>query len=362
MRISSGIAPKFRCVGALVISASLSGCLAHEVPLDWRTDCVGRMMAAFPGDIDVAAATLADIQKYSDPPSSSFVDQQPAPWSDLGYLGGVRVVHGLDTEKLNALVKRWADGRDKFRNDAAAKKNAAPYKDLSAAPHEGFAFQAQGVRYLTAKFGEYIFTWDGFSGIGEKRAQEEFDTVISGLQPRSLYAVPAMPGVCLPYAFIRDDGTRRRYIAMTYRLREHPDVTIMLKDRNAVETDPKANPAVYDPEGISDAFWSRYDSTYRQSLKSVWSDPYRRIKLADSKGVESFVKIVREDGSVDHGYLVVARGDPHAKQDTPDLMLYVIQHSKNAKAKGIEPVTKEAFIEMAQTIAASVKRRPISPP
>jgi len=352
---------RFGLVGALLISASLFGCHAHEVPSGWSSDCVGRMTVAFPGEIDVAAATLADIQKYSDPPSSSFVDHQPAPWSDLGYLGGVRVIHGLDAAKLNDLIQRWADGRDKFRNVAGAKKSAAPYKDLSVAPLEGFAFQAQGLRYLTIKFGEHIFTWDGFSGVSEKQAQEEFDTVIRGIQPRSLHSVPEMQGVCLPYAFIRDDGARRRYIAMTYRLREHPDVTIMLKDRNAVEIDSKANPAVYDPESISDSFWSRYDNTYRKSLRSVWSSPYKHIKLANSKGLESFVKIVRKDDAVDYGYLVVTKGDPAAKEDTPDLMLYVIQDSKNAKAKGIAPMEKEAFLSMAQTIAASVKRRPTSP-
>jgi hypothetical protein len=77
--------------------------------------------------------------------------------------------------------------------------------------------------------------------------------------------------------------------------------------------------------------------------------------------VESFVKIVREDGSEDYGYLVVARGDPFAKEDTPDLMLYVVQNSRNAKAKGAVPMSKDAFLELAQTVAASVRRRSLSP-
>ena len=70
---------------------------------------------------------------------------------------------------------------------------------------------------------------------------------------------------------------------------------------------------------------------------------------------------MRKDDTVDYGYLVVTKGDPAAKEDTPDLMLYVVQDSKNAKAKGIAPMEKEAFLSMAQTIAASVKRRPTSP-
>lgn len=319
------------------------------------------MTVAFPGEVDVATATPADMQKYSDPPKSSFADNQPAPWSNLVYLGGVRVVHGLDSAKMSDLMERWNKGRGKFRDAASSRKTATTFKDLSVDPHDGFAFQAQGQRFLTIKLGAYIFTWDGYSGMSEKRAEDEFAAVVGGLQPRSLYALPATQGVCLPYSFIRDDGKNRRYIAMTYRLREHPDVTIMLEDKSAVEIDPKANPAVYDPEGISDSFWSRYDNTYRKSLRSVWSTPYKRIKLADSQGLESFVKIVRDNDAVDYGYLVVARGDPKAKEDTPNLMLYVIQDSKNAKAKGIEPMGKEAFLSMAQAIASTVKRRPTLP-
>ena len=34
--------------------------------------------------------------------------------------------------------------------------------------------------------------------------------------------------------------------------------------------------------------------------------------------------------------------------------------AKNAKTKGIEPISKEALLEIAQTIAASVKRRHLS--
>jgi hypothetical protein len=165
----------------------------------------------------------------------------------------------------------------------------------------------------------------------------------------------------LPFAFIRDDGTPRRHIATTYRLKAHPDITIMLRDVTAARVDPKANPQIYDPVARSDDFWNRYDSAYRKSLRSVWSTPYKQIKLADSVGVESFVTIVREDGTEDYGYLVVARGDPDAKLDTPDLMLYVIQNAKNAKAKGVTPMMKDALLEMAQAIAASVKRRPGAP-
>ncbi len=40
-------------------------------------------------------------------------------------------------------------------------------------------------------------------------------------------------------------------------------------------------------------------------------------------------------------------------------MIYVLRHAALAKAKGIEPVSKEALLKMAETIAVSVKRRSV---
>ena len=356
----------FMNFAALFVLTSLCGCQASDVPRDWKVDCVGRMQLSFPEEVDVAANTPNMIEREykikSIQPSFDFADGQHAGWSAIQVPNWIFVTHPLSVTEKGRL--RTAAEQDALRIGEWLKteKRANDFESLSVKPKTGIASRVGGGYDASIFVGDNLVrTWAGRDRSWSE-GRKDFERFVDGIASRQTLAVPSLQGLCIPYAFIKDEGTRHRYIAMTYRLRKHPDVTILLKDQNAVETDPKANPAVYDPEGISDAFWSRYDSTYRKSLKSVWSDPYKRTKLADSKDIESFVKIVREDGSVDHGYLVVARGDPHAKQDTPDLMLYVIQHSKNAKAKGIEPIAKEAFIEMAQTIAASVKRRPISPP
>lgn len=372
-RIFDGVASGIMRCAALFMMTSLCGCLANDVPPDWKADCVGRMQLGFPGDVEVAANTATMLEREykigSIQPSFDFVDGQHAGWSEIAYLGNVYASHPLTAAERERLAMSAKQSVYRTREAVRKKKrgktgNVLVFEELDTKPFAGVASRVNAAYDASLFVGDTLF-WISLFGDDRTTWAEQRNIangLLAGLASRPIGSLPIRPGVCLPYLFVHDNEQPRRYIAMTYRLRKHPDVTILLKDQNAVETDPKANPAVYDPEGISDAFWSRYDSTYRKSLKSVWSDPYRRTKLADSKGVESFVKIVREDGSVDHGYLVVARGDPHAKQDTPDLMLYVIQHSKNAKAKGIEPIAKEAFIEMAQTIAASVKRRPISPP
>ncbi len=150
-----------------------------------------------------------------------------------------------------------------------------------------------------------------------------------------------------------------RDIAATFLLGDHPDVTIMLKDANAAGSQSD-NPRrdIFTPEYRSNDFWNQYRSL-GEKISSEWLTPYRSTTLAGQKGLGSFTKIIREDDTEDYGYLVVASGDPEAKEDTPDLMLYVIRDAKNAKAKGIEPISKDKLLEMAQTIAASVKRRPV---
>ncbi|MDB5802373.1 MAG: hypothetical protein JWL63_3312 [Rhodocyclales bacterium] len=276
----------------------------------------------------------------------------------------MRIIHGLLPAEIDALVASRKEARDKFRADAAQasrrpRKGLDVYQDFSVEPPQnGFGFQADGRRFLTLRLGTHLFIWSSYSGIDSQQAQQSFNSIVSGLRTRDAFVIPNDPGVCLPYAFIRDDGNTPRVIAATYRLREHPDVTIWLQDRDSEHPWSGFDPEKLTPVAKADSFWTYYDSSDRKSLRSVWNDPYRRITLANSKGVESFVRIIRKDDTEDFGYLVVARGDPDAKEDTPDLMLYVIRDTKNAKAKGIEPISKDAFLEMAQTIAASVKRRP----
>jgi Tle cognate immunity protein 4 C-terminal domain len=335
----------------------ISGCSAQEVAVASKLECIGRLQIAFPTDVDVAAFVPTDRSREGFTPEAMFLDGEPALWSDLGYLGGVRVAGQLDQVSLKQLLTQRMKVREKFR----AVSLAGDFVDRSVKLQSGFGFDAQNRAHLTVAMGSTVVLWSGYSGLSALQREQDYLVLVRGLRERKIFSVPAEIGVCLPFAFIRDDGIPRRHIATTYRLKAHPDITIMLRDATAARVDPKADPHVYDPKAKSDDFWARYDSAYRKSLRSVWSTPYKQIKLAGSVGVESFVKIVREDGSEDYGYLAVGRGDPDAEIDTPDLMLYVIQNSKKAKAQGVTPLDKDAVLKMAQTIAASVKRRPTSP-
>ncbi len=132
----------------------------------------------------------------------------------------------------------------------------------------------------------------------------------------------------------------------------------MLEDASASAPAAFQDPTKFTAIYKSNFFWAqRYQSV--KSRENLLHGSYHKIKFAGQHAVETMFKLTREDNTQDFGYLVVTRGDPDAKVDTPDLMMYVIQNAQHAVAKGIKPMEKDKFFEMAKAIAASVKPREI---
>ncbi|MDK3022085.1 T6SS immunity protein Tli4 family protein [Cupriavidus taiwanensis] len=59
-------------------------------------------------------------------------------------------------------------------------------------------------------------------------AEKALRQLISQLRPRELYEVPKDRGFCLPYAFLRDDGTYGNKISTSFRLADSPAVIYTL--------------------------------------------------------------------------------------------------------------------------------------
>jgi hypothetical protein len=93
-------------------------------------------------------------------------------------------------------------------------------------------------------------------------------------------------------------------------------------------------------------------------LKQIdYSSPkFNPVKLDGRDGIFSFARIVHEESNnEDFAYVAYVNNDTKAATDSPGLMLYVLRNS--ARAKGT-PVTKSELKDMAEKIAASIKRRP----
>jgi hypothetical protein len=346
---------------ALTCLGAIPSCQAVKPqPNTGGTECVGRMQFDLPGPAEVAATTKSDLKRRMSPRPSSFLDGQPAYLAGLIYGGDLEVVHGLSRAELDAFIARRGEVRDQFRADSKSRisvgKSPAEFRELSAAPQDGIGFEAQGHRFLSLRFGDQALSWTGFTGLSESKAQKDYLRVLQGLKPRATFQIPSEAGVCVPYGFIQDEGNEARGIRVAYRLLEHPDITVLLQDASAASRSPGQVDVVKAAQYRIDDFWSQY-SAGMTGLTSHWKPAYRSVKLAEQPGLESFVRFFREVGVEDYGYFAVAPGDHEAKGDIPDLVLYVIRDAEKAKTKGIAPMSKSAFLDLAEGIAASVKRR-----
>ncbi|ATI29749.1 MULTISPECIES: T6SS immunity protein Tli4 family protein [Ralstonia solanacearum species complex] len=358
-----------RGLASVLIAAfcgGMTGCSqAEALPAGWKTDCVGRMQIGLPGDVEVAAFGDKDFQNYAPGDrSEKFQDGQRAFTSSLSFMGLIAVSHPVD----DAARKRFFQAAEQEKaDDAKTLKQRhgvsvfgypATLEPLSTAKQKALAWRIGPNYSVYIEAGQSGLWWSISSRPARLPALEEYyQTLIEGVSARPLYTVPSEPGVCLPYAFIRDDGKHGRKINTTYRLREHPDITILLEDQGASQVD---NTRISDHDIAirrSDNFWIQRYAGGRFLLRSLWSSDYKKVKLPAGKGVESFVAIKREDGTEDYGYLLTIRGDPDAKEDRPDLMMYVIRNAANAKSKGIEPVSQEQVLEMGRAVAASIRHR-----
>ncbi|MGJ7529985.1 T6SS immunity protein Tli4 family protein [Variovorax sp. GB1P17] len=354
---------------SLCIATSAVGCHAQNAktaPSNWITDCVGRMQLSMPGQVEVAAYSASSLEKLFQPivenGNFEFQDGQVAGYSGSSYNAPLRVTHSLSEAQIKTLLIQAKKGEARTR-DFIMKKQKPPssdaprFEDLELVQRGGVAFRVNASYSLTVPVGSHLLYADvSYPGKDWSSVRGEFEVLAYGSALRAIGDVPRLPGICLPYVFIKDGGSARRYVSTTYRLMEHPDVTIMLRDSKAESISRDTNPDKVTPEAQIDFFWRQsYQDPKR--MESIWQF-LRPIKLANVSGKASLVQLTRSDDQIDYGYLAVAEGDPDAEEDTPNLMLYVIRDAKNAKAKGIEPLDKDEFIKLAQTIAASVKHRP----
>lgn len=347
---------------------------ATTVPVDWKTDCVGRMQISLPGSADVAAYTFdrfkKEIKEGSQQQRFEFFDANvnadghvstsspsDASHAYLYYSGLGFVSHPLTDAQFSDLSAEIE--KIKIRTlKATTKSTEKKFQPILIGDRKGIAWSFGRFYRAFLKVGDSAFLWMvSFDVEDEPSATKALHNVLSGLVGRPIYAIPRQNGVCIPYAFIADDGMTQRNLAMTYRLVDHPEIQITIKDASAANPPPGNHTKNAEPLPVIQSLWDQHLTLFAKDGKNEWARGGHPVTLAGYKGLSSFVKFIRHDDVVDYGYAAVVRGDPNAKEDTPDLMVYVIRDSHNTKGK--EPMPKDEFLKMAETIAASVKRRPV---
>jgi Tle cognate immunity protein 4 C-terminal domain len=351
-----------------LLACCFASCSAKEQAIDWRTDCVGRMQVSLAGEAEVAAQTA---QSWTLPGSGGyermrFADGQLAGWSDSFPF---KISHPLTENEMRSVTKHSEWTPSVFAEQAKAisgfDKKSFRTSPTNSPPGTswGYRYSISGVgkqhEHFLVQIGGSAVQWTTVSIEDASAAEAKAQDLIQRLSPRPTSSTPTESGVCYPYMFVKDGGQLRRQVATTYRLKEHPDITVLLQDKTADPLLKNERSQHRSAVVASDSFWTNRYPAEREVVESLWSDPYQRTKLAGYNGVESYVEIKRADGTIDYGYYVSVRGSAEAKEDEPDMTLYVIRESSVAKAKGVLPYGDEkTFLALAKSIATSVKRRP----
>jgi len=184
--------------------------------------------------------------------------------------------------------------------------------------------------------------------------EPEVLSLLKRFRARKLYEVPAEQGFCLPYGFIAgDSGHEKRNIAVTFRLKEHPDVSIFFQDLGTNpgpgerRPDPKMNTKDY-----VTYFWNvRYGHSFRDI--KLHGKGFSSPDMDNRQAVAAFAKFTRYDKEVDYGYVAMVKGRENSTE--PDLLFYVMRDSRQVKDH--PPMDKNELEKMAEHIISTIKRR-----
>ena len=333
----------------------------------WSKDCVGHLEISLPDKADVAATAFDQLFRPLRTLTSEFDDGQPALYSKYAYAGQMEITRGLSSEESKRFLADVRKTSAQIKQDAESYKETnadipeGEYEQFKVAEGDGLAVRRFRFFYAARIVKSHALRWELTAP--EDRIPEfvQFmNKLIEAVDVREDFTVPSTPGLCMPHLFVPIEGPERygHSIATTYRLKNHPDVTVLLEDTSARRPYPSQDPAKLTAVYKSNFFWTQDYRSYDSIKNLLTLRRHNTIEFAGQKGVESMVSMIRKDKATeDYGYLVVTDGDPHAGNQKPELMLYVIRDAKNAEKRGMKPIGKDEFFKLAREIAASVKLR-----
>lgn len=351
----------------------------------WRTECVGRFSFDLPGEAVVAFPYLVEATQGNHAyffATDTVPGESTAPWkhrdqawnayqrvNDRGAIFTSDEYTLASFPKLKLAIDEIWSGK---KRALVADGDSAQADNIVAEPltlKDAFAwrFKAAHTRMSQSDTLQAYFVRSGhvffFQDEDEdpKALTKRVTAVLSNVRAREMFEVPAEPGICLQNAFLPDQGGVKRSVGVPYRFKDHPEVEVFFSDSSAGPL-PRANSKRQTAADEVQFFWeARYGSGDKQHKLIHPHVPgiaqFPDVRLGGYKGKASFVEITHRDNSIDYGYMAYVKGDAGANEDSPTLMLYVIRTASRAKG---EPLSKDQIKEMAERIAASVRRRPMA--
>ncbi|EKS1846160.1 hypothetical protein QBD22_003101 [Cronobacter muytjensii] len=391
----------------------LSACLLvsfNALSLEWKNECVGYYQLALPDNLEVALYQVEDFvnpikqSEYTGPEikfeKNPFVrndNSAQAQYSEF-YYGQYKL--GISSQSRTPV--NWSDYRSKVIADRDAwvkgvweyqKGNLERFNESATAAEsefkrkynyiikdytDAFALYENRGYSLTVKKDERLYHfWEkkqkdtgDKSQTAEKQQQESEPEVLSLLnrfQSRKLYQVPTAQGFCMPYGFIAgDSGHELRNMGVTYRLKNHPDVTIFFQDLGM-------KPQAGRKDDLNEKDYVKWLLNWNYMLSSASKEliipKWRPIKMDGRDGLGTFVKATYRDvpvydykghvtnrlNYINYGYVAYVQGNHKARNLEPDLLLNVMQDSSQVKKQ--PPMGKDDLEKLAEHIVSSIKRR-----
>ncbi|WP_156923474.1 T6SS immunity protein Tli4 family protein [Burkholderia sp. WSM2232] len=342
-------------IGLVACLCGLSLFVHNAVAANYH-ECVGRYELSLPGEVDVATTTslVFDDAVIRNPDKHilypiQFPDGQQTMYSSFGFNGKFQIVRGISDAWAKAFLQKSKDFVIASKREPTADQQ---FIEVSTGQPNSVALSGTRVsefdRYMNGQM--IVYTATSFEDSPEVTRKRMMNTLAS-LRAREPYEIPRQAGACLPGIFVASKAANDfSNIGVTFRLKEHPDVTIFLADRSAGDlskmTSRQRNEFVWTSDAIGRVIHLHGPLRYRPTM------------MAGRSGAASFATVTRYDGATDYAYLVTVQGDPNATVDTPDLELLVQRTAKYA-VKGVSPVSGEELERIAKAVAASVKRRPV---
>ena len=404
----------------IILLPVLFGCLTfpyHATAQEWKNECVGYYQLQLPDNIEVALYPVKDfvepktrpetrdgilVSRYADVgvtfdetyerPQRSAIQAQFSEFYYGNYELGISSESNVQID-FTAYQKREKESID-FGNNVDRQYEAQDFKrfNKSMTPQDEFdrkhgyilknylnafsLYENRGYTLYVNEGGRLYHFWSKYkkdtgdkSQTAEKQVRDSEPEVLSLLnrfRPRKLYEVPAEQGFCMPYGFIAgDSGHEPRNMGVTYRLKDHPDVTIFFQDFGM------NGEILNDKDSVKDAVTRMWNNDYLMgaSKKELQPPKWQHIKMDGRDGMGTFVKatysnvpvydynghVAERLNYINYGYLAYIRGDKENRNNEPDLILYVSQSARQAKGK--PPMGKDELKKMAEHIVGSVKKR-----
>ena len=357
----------------------------------WKTECVGRVQMDLPDRVEFALGfSLKQTGKKEAPGIRYFEFENGDVTGEADYRINDTLIDVSRDGNIDDFLRYKQNFIKQRQEDRKKKKGLLALPPVMTKAHktelpnsfawswhndhiQGHLFRANRVfvgRVLDYKEEHAVFP------------EERFRYFLTNFSPRAIFELPSQQGICFPYGFIRDDGTKLRYVSVAMRLLDHPDVEIVFLDTYARKVSPHRLPEYKGSRDHAEDSWSSYEigesneltiNHYHDVDLGGFTGKYATATIArpldpagttrDRENQEQYsIRVEREmaEGKylLDYGYMAYYKGDPD-KPGEPDLKLSVIRTASRALKAGKTPVTQEELYAIAKKIAASIKRRPV---